>query len=204
MADPTNRPVWRACIAAMVVSVPLFAAGAVAPIVALPAPPAVATPVPVVHAGPPAAERSAVPVGLQIPAIGLAEPSVVDLGIDGAGRLEAPEDFARVGWFTDGPLPGAVGPAVMVGHVDSRAGPAVFYRLRELEAGDEIVVPRSDGGRSRFAVDRIEQYPKDSFPALQVYGATPGPELRLITCGGTFDRSVRHYVDNIVVYASAV
>lgn len=203
MADRRDLPVWLASLAALVMAVPLFAEGTVAVVEPPPAPVAVAAAVPVVHAGPADGDVAAVPVGLQIPAIDLAEETVVGLGVDGAGRLEAPEDFARAGWFTDGPLPGAVGPAVLVGHVDSRSGPAVFYRLRELVPGDEILVPRSDGGSSRFVVDRVEQYPKDAFPAQQVYGMTPGPELRLITCGGTFDRSVRSYVDNVVVYASA-
>lgn len=142
------------------------------------------------------------PVGVSVPGIGIDEPALVDLGIDGEGRLQAPEDFARVGWFAGGVAPGDPGPAVLVGHVDSWQGPAVFFRVRELAPGDEIVVDRADGSSVRFVVDSVEQYPKDGFPAEQVYGGTTDPQLRLITCGGNFDRSAGSYRDNIVVFAS--
>lgn len=128
---------------------------------------------------------------------------MVDLGQDPDGRLQAPEDFARVGWYSGGPAPGDPGPAVIVGHVDSWRGPAVFFRVRDLVPGDEIVVPRADGTSATFVVDAIEQYPKDGFPAERVYGPTADPQLRLITCGGSFDRAAKSYRDNIVVYASA-
>jgi sortase (surface protein transpeptidase) len=98
-------------------------------------------------------------------------------------------------------VPGDVGPSLLAGHVDSRTGPAVFYRLRELRGGDRIVVERSDGRTATFEVDRVEQVSKSSFPTRRVYGATPRPELRLITCGGTFDASSGHYLSNVVVYA---
>jgi hypothetical protein len=144
----------------------------------------------------PAAE----PVAVRVEEIGV-ESELVDLGLDGEGRLEVPEDADIAGWYVKGPTPGERGPAVIVGHVDSHHGPGVFYRLGELRPGDEVEVERADGRTARFRVYRVEQVPKDDFPTQRVYGPTDGAELRLITCGGQFDRSSRHYTDNIVVYA---
>jgi Sortase domain len=143
-----------------------------------------------------------VPVGLAIPAIGVDERTLVTLGRNPDGSLQVPSDYARAGWFTGGPVPGRPGPSVIAGHVDSRAGPAVFFRLRELRAGDVVTVRMSDGGQLRFQVDGVRQYPKVSFPTTAVYGPVPGSALRLITCGGSFDETVRSYRDNVVVYAS--
>jgi hypothetical protein len=142
------------------------------------------------------------PVEVEVPAIGVRS-RLVGLRLDEDGALEAPEDFARAGWFVDGPQPGQAGPAVVAGHVDSQDGPAVFFRLADLAAGDEVLVHREDGSTVAFRVDRVEQHPKDAFPTESVYGPVPGPELRLITCGGEFDEAVDSYRDNIVVYASA-
>ncbi|MDT7630362.1 MAG: hypothetical protein QOI50_2292, partial [Pseudonocardiales bacterium] len=144
----------------------------------------------------------AVPVGLAIPAIGVDERTLVTLGRNPDGSLQVPSDYARAGWFTGGPVPGRPGPSVIAGHVDSRAGPAVFFRLRELRAGDVVTVRMSDGGQLPFRVDGVRQYPKANFPTAAVYGPVPGAALRLITCGGSFDRIVRSYRDNVVVYAS--
>ncbi len=143
------------------------------------------------------------PERIVIDAIGV-DADVIDLGIDGDGRMEVPTDFDQAGWFTPGPRPGRVGPAVIAGHVDSRSGPAVFYRLPELEAGDEIEVQGDDGEVVTFAVRGLEQHPKDEFPTEQVYAGTPGSELRLITCGGVFDDDERSYRDNIIVYAERI
>jgi sortase (surface protein transpeptidase) len=92
---------------------------------------------------------------------------------------------------------------VLAGHVDDRTGPAVFYRLQDLAAGDRVVVTDGDGQAHAFTVTRVAAYPKSDFATAEVYGPTPGAELRLITCGGTFDRSRRSYTDNVVVYARA-
>jgi hypothetical protein len=92
---------------------------------------------------------------------------------------------------------------VLAGHVDDTTGPKVFFQLRELKAGDQVTVTRSDGRDVLFHVDAVEQYPKGAFPTNAVYGPAPGSSLRLITCGGTFDAAARSYRDNIVVYASA-
>jgi sortase (surface protein transpeptidase) len=145
-------------------------------------------------------QDAAVPVRIEIPAIGVDAP-VVPLGLEPSGALEAPEGLAETGWWTDGPEPGEAGPAVVAGHVDSRAGPAVFYRLDDLRPGDGVEVVREDGSRVAFVVERLEQHPKADFPTEAVYGDTEGAALRLITCGGAFDRSTGHYLDNVIVYA---
>ncbi|SHG93878.1 Sortase family protein [Geodermatophilus nigrescens] len=155
----------------------------------------------VLAARPPA--TTAVPTRVRVPAIGV-DSALVDLGLDGAGALEAPADFALAGWYADGPVPGETGPAVVAGHVDSTAGPAVFFRLRELAPGDEVLVDRSDGTTARFTVTGVERHPKDAFPTEAVYGPTADAQLRLVTCGGAFDRSVRSYEDNVVVFARLV
>jgi len=141
------------------------------------------------------------PVRVEIPSIGVSS-GLQALGLDGDGAIGAPSDFGVAGWFAAGPQPGQAGPAVIAGHVDSREGPAVFYRLHELAVGDEVLVVREDGGLVRFRVTGSQTYPKDEFPSAAVYGPVPGPELRLITCDGPFDRSTRQYVDNLVIYAA--
>jgi sortase (surface protein transpeptidase) len=92
---------------------------------------------------------------------------------------------------------------VVTGHVDSADGPAVFFRLRELVPGDEVLVDRADGTTARFTVTRVERHLKDAFPTQAVYGPTADAQLRLVTCGGDFDRSARSYEDNVVVFARA-
>ncbi len=150
----------------------------------------------------PPAKHVAIPVRIEVPAIGVRAP-IIKLGLNRDRTLEVPKDFGDTGWWSGGPRPGERGPAVVVGHIDSHTGPAVFYRLRDLDPGDRIVVVRRDGTRARFTVEGSEQYPKDDFPTARVYGRTKRPTLRLITCGGDFDQSTGHYVDNTVVYARA-
>ncbi|WP_329047652.1 class F sortase [Amycolatopsis sp. NBC_01488] len=142
------------------------------------------------------------PVRLRIPAIGVDAPALVPLGLGADHQLEAPARFEDVGWYAAGPVPGDPGPAVIAAHVDSRSGPAPFFRLRDLRDGDQVFVARSDGQETRFVVDTVERYPKNAFPTDAVYGPAPGSALRLITCGGSFDAAKRSYRDNIVVYAS--
>jgi hypothetical protein len=146
------------------------------------------------------ARASSPPVQIRIPAIGVSA-AVIGLGLDREGTLQVPGDFGVTGWYTGGPAPGETGPAVIAGHIDSHRGPAVFYRLRELRPDDEITIGRADGSSVRFAVDGVAQYPKQAFPTEAVFGPSPDPLLRLITCGGAFDRSRRSYRDNIVVTA---
>jgi hypothetical protein len=147
------------------------------------------------------AKATGAPTRLRIKEIGVDTAlEQLDLGSDGA--LRAPKTFGRAGWYADGTAPGDNGPAVLAGHVDSKSGPAVFYRLRELTTGDRIEVVRG-GAVLPFTVTRTAWYPKTKFPTGQVYGPTPDRQLRLITCGGVFDRSLRSYKDNLVVYAVA-
>jgi hypothetical protein len=140
------------------------------------------------------------PVRLAIPAIGVATP-LVRLGLEPGGGMAVPTDFGRAGWFAEGPAPGQVGPSVIAGHVDSRTGPAVFYRLRELRPGQAILVERADGTRLRFVVEQARSFPKDGFPTAAVFGPVPSAALRLITCAGDFDQARRSYRDNLVVFA---
>ena len=142
----------------------------------------------------------AAPVRLVIPAIGVATP-LVRLGLEPGGEMAVPSDFGRAGWFAEGPAPGQVGPAVIAGHVDSRTGPAVFYRLRDLRPGDQIRVVRADASPLRFVVEGARSYPKDGFPTDAVFGPVPGAALRLVTCTGDFDRARGSYRDNLVVFA---
>ncbi|MGY1710950.1 class F sortase [Geodermatophilus sp. SYSU D00758] len=153
---------------------------------------------PVVRADPGTA--GAVPVRLRIPGIAVDAP-LDPVGLDGAGTLAPPAVADRAGWYTGAPAPGAVGPAVVAGHVDSAAGPAVFWRLRELAPGDEVLVDRADGSTIRFTVTATTRVPKAAFPTAEVYGPVPGAVLRLVTCGGPFDRARGSYADNVVVTA---
>ena len=146
-------------------------------------------------------DRPAPPVRLRIPAIAVST-RLVRLGRLPDGSLEVPHDWDTAGWYKLGPRPGQPGPAVILGHVDSRAGPAVFFRLRALRPPDIIRVGLADGRTLVFRVQRVERYPKDEFPAEAVYLPTLNRELRLITCGGAFDYASRNYRDNIVVYAT--
>jgi LPXTG-site transpeptidase (sortase) family protein len=148
-------------------------------------------------------EQAADPVRVRIPAIGVDAP-VQALIVDENGVLPPPDTFEGTGWWQAGPEPGEIGPAVIAGHVDSYRGPAVFFELDELERGDEIFVDRADGTTVVFAAQRTEVHPKDEFPTEAVYGDTPDPQLRLITCGGTFDEDERSYRDNVIVFATLV
>ena len=131
---------------------------------------------------------ASVPVRLVIPAIGVATP-LVRLGLEPDGAMQVPGDFATAGWFAGRPVPGQLGPAVIAGHVDSRTGPAVFHRLRDLRPGHTIMVERADGTRLRFVVEQARSYPKAGFPTAAVFGPVPSATLRLITCTGDFDRA---------------
>lgn len=112
-----------------------------------------------------------------------------------------PTDFADAGWYVGAPTPGQLGPAVILGHIDSYRGPAVFFRLAALRPGDQITVNRADRTDAVFSVDAIRQYPKNHFPTKDVYGDIGYAGLRLISCGGQFDKAARSYDDNIVVFA---
>ncbi|HEU4421052.1 MAG TPA: class F sortase [Pilimelia sp.] len=141
------------------------------------------------------------PTRLRIPAIGVDAP-LEALGLTSTGALDTPKDYNRPGWYAEGTVPGDIGPAVIAGHVDSKYTPAVFFRLAQLRPGEEVLVARG-GGWVTFRVAAVSRYAKHQFPTAEVYGSTPDPQLRLITCGGTFDTALRSYADNIVAYAVA-
>ncbi len=144
------------------------------------------------------------PVRLRIPAIDVDTGEFVDLGLDAENRMKVPEGADEVGWYTESPTPGEVGPSVLAAHVDWNNEKGVFYELRELGDGDTVTVDRADGSRILFEIHSVERYAKDEFPTDKVYGNTQHPELRLITCGGVFDRSAQSYEDNDVAYARMV
>ena len=146
------------------------------------------------------------PVALDVPSIGVRS-TLLQLGVNPDRTVQVPplEKDSKAGWFQYSPTPGELGPAVLLGHVDSAAfGPGVFYRLGALKPGETVDVTRSDRTVAEFVVDRVESYPKDAFPSQEVYGNTPDAQLRLITCGGIFDRATRNYENNIVAYAHLV
>jgi sortase (surface protein transpeptidase) len=163
-----------------------------APTAPIVAPPQSAAPKPV-----------APPVSLTIPLIGV-QTQLITLGLAADGELQVPSTTSVAGWYTGSPRPGATGSAIIVGHIDSRSGPGVFFRLSELTAGDRVYIKRADGTLVEFRVTSVQTYLKDRFPTEDVYGPVPDPELRLITCGGAFDYTTGHYLSNIVVYATEV
>jgi sortase (surface protein transpeptidase) len=143
-----------------------------------------------------------VPVRLRIAAIAV-DSGLMKLGLRADGSLEVPPNGFPAGWYTGGPTPGELGPAVIAGHVDWK-GPGVFYRLRTLKPGDQVIVTRADGSEPVFRISKVAQYPKDQFPTQLVYGDLDHAGLRLITCGGPFNSQSGHYEDNIVVFADLV
>lgn len=155
----------------------------------------------------PATLPDAAPLTLSVPAIGIDSP-LVELGRNPDGSVEVPsldDPEARPGWYRDSPTPGSLGPAIILGHVDSRRyGPGVFYHLADLRPGDQVDVSRADGTVARFAVDGVQEVAKRDFPTLAVYGNLDHAGLRLITCGGEFDPDAGSYESNIIVFASLV
>jgi hypothetical protein len=142
------------------------------------------------------------PARIEIPRIG-ATSTLTSLGLNQDQTVEVPpiEQRMQAGWYSNGPTPGEVGPAVVLGHVDGQGKPGIFFRLRELRPGDKILITRDDGRTLTFVVERVQQVAKAEFPSDEVYGDTSRPELRLITCGGSFDHSAKSYRDNTIIYA---
>lgn len=147
------------------------------------------------------------PTAIDIPAIGV-HSEMQQVGLTAEHTLEVPAPgpyYDEAAWYKHSATPGAAGPSVIVGHVDSAAnGPSVFFDLRHLRPGDEVLVTRRDSTVAVFRVESVSQYSKDDFPTDLVYGATDDAALRLITCGGEFDPAERSYRDNIVVFATLV
>ncbi|UGT44902.1 class F sortase [Nocardia yamanashiensis] len=168
-------------------------------------------PPPLSHSGPhaigplpaaPALPRSE-PATLSIPALGLTA-DLDHIGMKPDGTVQDPVTFERPSWYDLGAAPGERGSAVILGHVDSYRGPAIFFRLGELRAGDAVAVTRADGATARFVVTRTETVPKDAFPAQSVYADHGDAELQLVTCGGDFDSARRTYRANVIVYTTLV
>jgi hypothetical protein len=141
------------------------------------------------------------PARIRIPDIGVDAP-LEQLHLLADGSLGAPSAWGDAGWYADGTRPGDIGPAIIAGHIDSTKGPAVFYKLDKLRAGSLVEVLEGDRWLA-FTVTSVARYPKNAFPTATVYGPTPDAALRLITCGGVFDRAHDSYLDNTVVYAVA-
>ncbi|MFJ2030451.1 class F sortase [Streptosporangium sp. NPDC087985] len=153
---------------------------------------------------PPApAMQPSTPVRLVIPRLGVNAP-IRSVGLDKQGAIEVPPigNPNLVGWYRSGPTAGEAGPAIMLGHKDTRSGSAVFSRLDEIRNGDLIEVHRKDGVIAVFTVGGLEQAEKAVFPTQRVYGESPNPQLHLITCGGTYNRVTGHYTDNVIAYAT--
>ena len=148
-------------------------------------------------------ERVPAPATLIIPAIGV-RTRLIKLGVTSSGALQVPASAAVAGWYTFSPRPGAIGSSIIAGHIDSLRGPGVFYRLRLMRAGDRVYVRRANGSLAVFLVTAKHMYPKAQFPTADVYGPTPTPQLRLITCGGTFDPATGHYRSNVIIFATLI
>ena len=140
------------------------------------------------------------PVRIAIPALGVSAP-VIPLGLNRDRTMETPKAYSVAGWFRPGPEPGEIGPAIVVGHVDSHNGPGVFYRLRALRKGDRLAVVLATGRTLRFVVTSSRDVSKSRFPTALVYRHTQRSTLRLVTCGGRFDPTTGHYLNNHIVFA---
>ena len=214
---PSRRLVAAAALGAGLVAVGVGATGLTvstlsaahaAPLPARPAPipaPTERTVLPASHATSQATslaagQQAAQPLWLSIPSIAV-RTRLINLGVNKNGTLQVPSSTAVAGWYTGSPRPGTVGSAIIAGHVDSRSGPGIFFWLRTLRPGDRVYVGRADGTMAVFTVTRIKRFAKDQFPTAAVYGPVPDAELRLITCGGIFDRSLGSYLSNVVVFA---
>ena len=145
------------------------------------------------------------PVSIDIPSIGV-HSSLLSLGVNADNTVQVPSGrgYDQAGWYRFSPMPGSLGPAVILGHVSGTRGASVFFELGRLRPGDRVKVTRRDGSVAIFEATRVRRYPKIRFPTQLVYGNTDHPALRLITCGGLFDSTTGHFVDNVVVFASLV
>lgn len=176
---------------------------------AAPAPVQAATPPP--PPAPPATAGlilpAAQPIALTIPAIG-ASSALLNLGLNPDNTVEVPpvdERDSKAGWFNESPTPGAIGPAIVVGHIDSaKYGPGIFYNLGKLKPGDTVEITRDDNTVAIFSVDAVRVYSKADFPTREVYGNLDHAGLRLITCGGAFNSDTGHYEDNTIAFATLI
>ena len=155
--------------------------------------------------GSPTPLASSTPTRVIVPSIS-AESSLVATGVKEDGSLAVPpvSQPMQASWFNESPTPGEVGPSVVLGHVNGGGQPGIFANLKDVVAGAQVFIDRADGQRAVFEVSRVETIPKDSFPTDAVYNDTANPQLRLITCGGDYDRGARSYLSNVIVYADFV
>ena len=153
----------------------------------------------------PAPLAASTPTRVTVPSIS-AESSLVPTGLQENGSLEVPpvSEPMQASWFDQSPTPGEVGPSIILGHVNGGGQPGIFANLKDVVAGSQVFIDRADGQRAVFEVSRVDTIPKDSFPTDAVYNDTANPQLRLITCGGDYDRSARSYLSNVIVYADFV
>lgn len=213
---PNSRRWWVVAVLLLLVGAGLLAVGLVRHQSFLPGPPpaptlasssaagsAVQSPSERRPTAPRAALPRSVPVALRIPAIGVAV-SLSTLGLNPDRTVQVPTNYQQPGWFRLGPSPGQIGSAVILGHVDDQVGPAVFFRLRSLKAGDKVEVSLANGVVANFVVRTVATYLKSEFPAGQVYASHGYSALQLVTCGGQFDRRAHSYLSNVVVYTSLV
>jgi sortase (surface protein transpeptidase) len=143
------------------------------------------------------------PIKITIPSLGV-NTKVGTLGLQPDHQVMVPTNTRVVGWYKDGPPPGQIGSAVILGHVDSTQGPGAFFALKSMKAGARINLVLADGAVTVFAVTKVVQYSKSSFPDRLVYGSNGTRALQLVTCGGTFDHATGHYESNIVVFSHLV
>lgn len=148
-------------------------------------------------------EQVARPASLIIPSIGV-KTRLIRLGVTSAGALQVPASTAVAGWYTFSPRPGAIGSSIIAGHIDSYLGPGIFFRLRQLKPGKRVYVRRTNGSLAVFRVTAKHMFLKTHFPTSDVYGPVPTAQLRLITCGGTFDTATGHYLSNVIVFATLI
>jgi hypothetical protein len=147
--------------------------------------------------------RASTPLFLRIPAIGV-RTKLITLGLKSDGSIQVPTNSAQAGWFKLGPTPGQRGSSVILGHVDSFRGPAIFYRLRSLVPGNRLIITLKNHLVATFRVKKVAMYSKRHFPAKLVYGDRHYAALQLVTCGGAFDSASGSYLSNVVVYSRLV
>jgi sortase (surface protein transpeptidase) len=148
-------------------------------------------------------DKAAPPASLIIPEIGV-QTRLIRLGLTKSGALQVPPTAFVAGWYTGSPRPGDIGSSIIIGHIDSMSTPGIFYNLRLLRPGQRAYIRQADGKLAVFRVTAVHMYLKARFPTAAVYGATPDAQLRLITCGGTFDQATHHYLSNVVAFATLI
>jgi len=203
-APPTSTPTGVSATVTRVPVAPPTPVGSSSSARVVPPPPPL-PPTATLAPAPPPVPRAWQPLRLKIPRIGV-DAVIESVGLTPDGAMDIPKDYADTAWYEPGPRPGDQGNAAIAGHVDSKTGPAVFWELSKLQAGDEVFVVGSDGSERRFALTGSESYKRDDAPLGRIFGPTTGRQLNLITCDrkSTFDRTKGGYAANVVVYTELV